>query len=77
MIKRMSSPPSGFTYERRGDVVVISHHGKPAVRLRGTRAARFQSDVDVGDGQALMARLTGNYKRGNERQAKHHPRNAL
>jgi len=31
--------------------------------------------VDTGDPQELMARLTGNYKHGNERMAKHHARN--
>ncbi len=29
----------------------------------------------VGDPQEVMARLTGNYKRGNERTARNHPRN--
>jgi hypothetical protein len=32
-------------------------------------------EVGEGDGQELMARLTGNYKRGNERLARQHPRN--
>ena len=35
----------------------------------------FLADVDPGDGQELMARLTGNYRRGNERVARKHPRN--
>ena len=38
-------------------------------------AARFLIDVDSGDPQELMARLTGHYKHGNERTAKNHPRN--
>ncbi|MGB8859174.1 MAG: hypothetical protein WCC60_07960 [Ilumatobacteraceae bacterium] len=72
--------PHGFTYETRcDDEVVIFHHGRVATTLRGRRALEFLTDVgDAGghaDGQELMARLTGNYKRGNERMAAQHPRN--
>ncbi|WP_241236967.1 hypothetical protein [Georgenia faecalis] len=55
--------------------MVISHHGRPATTLRGERASAFLRDVEADDPQELMARLTGNYRRGNERQARHHPRN--
>jgi len=67
----------GFTWARRknGDVV-ITHHGRTAGVLRGARADAFVTDVVDGDEQELMARLTGNYKRGNERLARNHPRNA-
>lgn len=68
-------PPEGFTYLLRGADVVISHHGRPAATLRGRRAAEFLTDVESGDPQELMARLTGNYRRGNERLARQHPRN--
>lgn len=61
---------------RRGDEVVVLHHGRRATTLRGDRAAAFLVDVDRGDPQELMARLTGNYRRGNERTARRHPRNA-
>ena len=65
-----------FEWSRRknGDVV-ISHHGRVATILRGRRADQFVADVADDDGQELMARLTGNYKRGNERDAQRHPRN--
>ncbi|WP_285550926.1 hypothetical protein [Actinoplanes regularis] len=53
----------------------ILHHGRPATVLRGASAARFLIDVDSGDPQELMARVTGNYRHGNERTAKNHPRN--
>jgi len=59
--------PTGFDYHRRGAEVLITHHGRPATTLRGRRAADFLQDVESGDPQELMARLTGNYKRGNER----------
>jgi hypothetical protein len=59
--------PTGFAWKRRknGDVV-ITHHGRSATVLRGRKAAKFLAEVDSVDDQALMARLTGNYKRGNE-----------
>ncbi len=67
--------PTGFTYAMRGSDVVISHHGRLATTLRGRRAAEFLQDVEAGDEQELMARLTGNYRHGNERRARNHPRN--
>ncbi|XVU22357.1 hypothetical protein ACQPZJ_34510 [Actinoplanes sp. CA-054009] len=72
----MSGTPEGFTYRVRknGDVEVL-HHGRPASVLRGAAAARFLRDVEDGDPQELMARITGNYRHGNERTAKNHPRN--
>ena len=68
--------PEGFDYEVRGGAVVITHHGRRATVLRGTAAARFLADAEDGDDQELMARVTGNYRRGNERTAKNHPRNS-
>jgi hypothetical protein len=69
----------GFTYNARksGDVE-IHHHGRLAATLRGTKAADFLDEMngcDAASAQQLMARLTGNYKRGNERKASEHPRN--
>ena len=66
----MGSPPYGFAYavQQQGAVVVIWHHGRVAATLRGAAAARFLTDVERGDPQQLMARVTGNYKRGNERR---------
>ena len=67
---------SGFRLEERAQgVVVITHHGKHATTLRGGRAAEFLAEVAGGDDQLVMARWTGNYKRGNERTAKQHARN--
>ncbi|MFF5627180.1 hypothetical protein CQ047_00370 [Microbacterium sp. MYb72] len=68
--------PAGFEYVVRGGDVVIRHHGTTATVLRGATAAAFLAEVDAGDPQLLMARVTGNYRRGNERAAKRHPRNA-
>jgi len=68
--------PSDFEFAVRGDDVVIRHHGVTAIVLRGSRASEFLAQVEQGDAQLLMARLTGNYRRGNERTARQHPRNA-
>lgn len=60
--------PSGFSFTaRKNGEVEIRHHGRRAAVLRGAKATRFLRDVEDGDAQHLMARLTGNYKRGNER----------
>jgi len=60
---------SGFTYEaRKSGEIEIRHHGKKAVLLLGAKAANFLRDVDRLDPQDVMARVTGNYKRGNERR---------
>ncbi|MEU6074750.1 hypothetical protein [Micromonospora sp. NPDC047074] len=65
----------GFAYVERSDgTVVITHHGRVAATLRGGRAAEFLAEVDD-DPQLAMARWTGNYRRGNERTARQHPRN--
>ncbi len=64
------SAPTGFTFEtRKSGEVVIRHHGRVATILRGPAAVRFLADTDPDERQARMARLTGNYKRGNERRA--------
>ena len=61
--------PSGYSYVRRksGDVV-INHLGRRAAVLRGACAERFVTRLGQSDAQELMARVTGNYKRGNERR---------
>ena len=70
------SKPSGFEWtHRKSGEVVITHEGRRAAVLRGKRAAAFVERVGKADDQQLMARETGNYKRGNERNARRHPRN--
>ncbi len=60
--------PQGFDYVVRGGDVVITHHGRKAATLRGATAERFLARVERDDPQQVMARATGNYKRGNERR---------
>lgn len=68
--------PFGFTYEQRGDgSVVITHRGRTAGTLRGSRAEKFLAEAESGDAQLVMARWTGAYRFGNERMARNHPRN--
>ncbi|MFD7690779.1 hypothetical protein [Streptomyces sp. NPDC059781] len=69
--------PSGFAYEAHATGTVhITHRNRPATTLQGDRAARFLTEVTTAsDPQLVMARWTGNYKRGNERTARDHPRN--
>jgi hypothetical protein len=61
-----------FSYrETKDGSVMINWHGKRAGILTGARAARFLRAVDGADPERLqieMARVTGNFKRGNERR---------
>lgn len=69
----------GFAYQRgRDGEVTISRQGRVATTLRGRAAQDFLADVEGAPADAqqqAMARVTGNYKRGNERKAAEHPRN--
>lgn len=75
----MVTPPSGFEFRELGNGdVAISHDGRPATTLRRRKAAEFvESVAGLSDDEAqdVMARLTGNHKRGNERTGAQHPRN--
>lgn len=63
-----------FRWLQRADgTVVILYHEAPVTLLRGQRAQRFldrASAVEDAALQQLMARATGNFKRGNERAGK-------
>ena len=69
----------GFTFRAtKNGEVFVHHRGKLATTLRDEAAAEFLADIDGADPdeqQQIMARVTGNYRRGNERLAKSHPRN--
>lgn len=66
--------PEGFAWARRKNgEVVISHRGRQATVLRRAKADAFVDDAfgaTDADLQELMARLTGNYKHGNERRGR-------
>ena len=57
-------PPAGFEYVVHGADVLITHRGTTAATLRGAAAGKVARD----DPQYVMARVTGNYKRGSERR---------
>ena len=60
-----------FSWLNRADgAIVIHYHDAPVTLLRGKEAERFAARMSGAEGptaQQLMARATGNFKRGNER----------
>ena len=81
--REMQSPSEshdlGFTFRvRKNGDVEIFHRGRLASTLRGNEADDFKQEAQdeaSAEAQQLMARVTGNYKHGNERAASQHPRN--
>jgi hypothetical protein len=73
MLRAMASAPGGFEFTVQGDRIEIRHHGRPAATLRKSAAVKFLDDVHRDDPQQVMARVTGNYRRGNERSGNHRP----
>ena len=63
----MAGTPSGFEFSVFGDRVEVRHHGRRAATLRGAPARAFLTDIERTDPQQVMARVTGQYKHGNER----------
>ncbi len=63
-----------FAYRETGDGrVMIEWNGRRAAVLTGIRASRFLGAAEDADPEQLqleMARVTGNFKRGNERRAR-------
>jgi hypothetical protein len=63
-----------FSYLGRADgSIVIHYRAAPVTVLRGKSADRFRTrvdGVDAGTAQQLMARATGNFRRGNERSGR-------
>ena len=58
---------------RKGGEVAIIREGRSVGTLRGRQAERFLAEAEGADPDAVqqrLARLTGNYKRGNERAGK-------
>ncbi|WP_417068751.1 hypothetical protein [Niveibacterium terrae] len=59
----------GWRTRKNGEVELL-RGGRIVTLLRGDKATAFLGSLarlDEADAQHLMARLTGNYKRGNER----------
>lgn len=62
-----------FSYRAtRSGMVFVDFHGRAVTTLRGKAAERFLARIAAMDDaaqQVEMARVTGNFKRGNERRA--------
>ena len=60
-----------FSYRINKDKkVFISYEGKQVTILSGSKAEKFITDIAEADGkdaQLIMAKVTGNFKRGNEK----------
>lgn len=60
-----------FAYRvRKGGQVVVTWYGRPVTTLAGQDAQKFLAKVEGLDeyaAQLVMARVTGNFKRGNEK----------
>ncbi|MBP8251242.1 MAG: hypothetical protein KAX40_02680 [Herpetosiphon sp.] len=57
----------------KNGTVMITWHGKTVKTLSGQKADDFLekiADLEGKDAQLVMAKITGNFKRGNERTAK-------
>ncbi|HEX7197493.1 MAG TPA: hypothetical protein VF364_11765 [Candidatus Limnocylindria bacterium] len=68
------APARAFSWQSRADGTIVIRWGvAPVTVLRGRTAERFTARMATADGaaaQLLMARATGNFKRGNEREAR-------
>lgn len=67
-----------FSYQSAKDKVRIFWDNRPIMTLSGQNAADFLAKaegLDEAELQLLLAKLTGQFKHGNERMAKKHPRN--
>ena len=75
----MNDEDLGFSWTRlKQGEVSVRHVGRLAATLRGDTAVEFLAEMEsanFAEQQQSMARLTGNYKHGNERTAIDHPRN--
>ena len=64
--------PTGFDwFERKNGDIAISQHGREVTIVRGHAAERLTDRLaGAGDDetQDVLARATGNYRRGNERR---------
>src|SRR5688572_28879248 len=62
-----------FSYRVSKDKVFLSWRGKQVMILKGEQARKFLSKIADLDGKAaqlVMAKITGNFKHGNERRGR-------
>ena len=67
-----------FAYrETKDSIVHISWYGKRVMTLKGPQARKFLAkivDLEGKEAQLVMAKITGNFKHGNERATKQTPK---
>ncbi len=67
---RLAEDPFGYTVTKSG-TISITRGGRNVVTLGGSAAAQLAAKLASADDEAaqlLVAKATGNYKRGNERR---------
>jgi hypothetical protein len=78
-VRRKDAVDLSFAFRpTKGETVTILRNGVVVAVLRGDSARHFLArirDAEFPRQQRLMARVTGNYSRGNERRAASHTRN--
>jgi len=70
--EKLQERPFSFRETKDGKVF-IAWHGKSVVTLQGKAAEKFLAAVSSADAdqvQLLMARITGNFNRGNKKKKK-------
>ena len=69
---RLQAEPFAYRVTKNGKVF-IEYEGRTVTTLQGKPAQKFVQRIATAsaeDAQLIMAKLTGNFKRGNERQGK-------
>jgi len=62
-----------FSYRISKEKVLIDHNNKMIMVVSGKKAAKLMADLDCADEfeeQLALAKVTGNFKHGNERMGK-------
>lgn len=68
----LEEKPFSFRQYKNGNISIY-YNEKEVTILKGKSAQKFSSQIENAnefDGQMIMAKITGNFKRGNEREAK-------
>ena len=68
----LEDKPFSYRQYKNGNVSV-SYEGREVTILKGKNAQKFSSQIENAnelEAQLIMAKITGNFKRGNERLAK-------
>lgn len=68
---RLGDEPFSFRVTK-DNTVFLDYYGRQVKILKGTEAEKFLKRISVAEGtteaQLIMAKITGNFKRGNERK---------